>query len=94
MSKMIPPLPQTNEQLIPAPDHLNIDIYQCNIPEGTCVYNENMTLLGHKGIYSYRPTYRSPGAIELILPNGESIRYHSKVKYRVNDSIVVYGQGF
>lgn len=83
------PLLQTKQTLHQAPDYINKSIYETNAPEGSLVINEDRTVLGRIGRYSYRPTASSSGAVELVLPEGRSVRFHAVVKYIVDGAVVV-----
>lgn len=89
---MIIPLLQVNgATLPPPPDCINESVYQCDIPVQSAILNENHVLLGHRGVYSYRPTSRSSGAIELKRPDNTTTRFHAVVKYQLSElEFIVY----
>ena len=86
---MYPHIPIASSTIFSGPDYINESIYIYNTTTFTPIYNLEHHLLGYKGPLSYRPTYNSNGAIELVLENNESKRLDAIVKYKWRDGIVV-----
>jgi len=86
---MNPSIPIATCHNFSGPDYINESIYIYDTSTFTPIYNLDHHLLGYKGPLSYRPTYNSNGAIELILENNKSKKLDAIVKYKWSDGIVV-----
>ena len=86
---MSPLAPQSRQTILRPPDYINESVYYHDVPVHSPIYDEDHRLLGYRGVYSFRPTASSTGAIQLV-QESTTVRFYAIVKYAFRGGFVVY----